>query len=342
MAAGRWSRGRWRRWARWRGCARPARRVHPPRVRERADRSGRGGGAGRPARGRDRGAAPGGAGPDGRAAQPAGRGLAGPAAGAGRRGSRRRSISPTRTMSRRCRRISRDQLAALRRRDGGALARPPAERLRDGVRVVIAGPPNAGKSSLLNALAGREAAIVTALPGTTRDLIEAPVAIGGVPFLLIDTAGLRDTAESVETIGVDRARASLAAADLVLWLGAPDEAPDRRAPRSQPRPISGRRRCAGRSGDLGDDRRRAGGARRAAAGARRRIAARAGRGRAQRAAPGRARRGGRRAGRGRVAGPADRGRRRCGSARTALDRVTGRAGVEDMLDALFGRFCIGK
>ena len=73
-----------------------------------------------------------------------------------------------------------------------ALARPPAERLKDGVRVVIAGPPNAGKSSLLNALVGREAAIISAIAGTTRDLVEAPTAIGGMPFLLIDTAGLRD------------------------------------------------------------------------------------------------------------------------------------------------------
>jgi tRNA modification GTPase len=68
---------------------------------------------------------------------------------------------------------------------------PPAERLRDGIRVVIAGPPNAGKSSLLNKLAGRSAAIISAIAGTTRDVIEAPVALAGTPFLLVDTAGLR-------------------------------------------------------------------------------------------------------------------------------------------------------
>ena len=106
------------------------------------------------------------------------------------------------------------------------LRRPPAERLRDGLRVVIAGPPNAGKSSLLNALAGRDAAITSAIAGTTRDLVEAPTAIGGTPFLLIDTAGLRDGQDEIETIGVERARASLAAADLILWLGAPENVPD--------------------------------------------------------------------------------------------------------------------
>src|SRR5687768_18290339 len=107
-----------------------------------------------------------------------------------------------------------------------SLARAPAERLRDGVRIVIAGPPNAGKSSLLNVLAGRDAAIISALPGTTRDLVEAPTAIGGTPFLLIDTAGLRDSGDEVERIGVGRARESLAGADIILWLGDPRDCPD--------------------------------------------------------------------------------------------------------------------
>lgn len=103
---------------------------------------------------------------------------------------------------------------------GAALARPRAERLRDGVRVVLAGPPNSGKSTLLNALVQREAAIVSDIAGTTRDLIEAPVALGGVPFVLTDTAGLRDTgAEAIEAIGIDRARSAMSAADIVLWLG---------------------------------------------------------------------------------------------------------------------------
>lgn len=104
--------------------------------------------------------------------------------------------------------------------------RAPVERLRDGIRVVLAGPPNAGKSNLLNALSGREAAIVTPIAGTTRDLIEVPVAIDGVPFLLIDTAGLHGGAgDAVEAIGMERAAAAMAAADILLWLGEPDKAP---------------------------------------------------------------------------------------------------------------------
>ncbi|KKC26532.1 tRNA uridine-5-carboxymethylaminomethyl(34) synthesis GTPase MnmE [Sphingomonas sp. SRS2] len=104
---------------------------------------------------------------------------------------------------------------------------PPAERLRDGIRVVLAGPPNAGKSTLLNALVGRDAAIVTPIAGTTRDLIEAPAAIGGVPFLFVDTAGLHEASiDVVERIGIDRAEHAIRAADILLWLGDPADAPD--------------------------------------------------------------------------------------------------------------------
>lgn len=104
------------------------------------------------------------------------------------------------------------------------LAAPPVERLYDGVRVVIAGPPNSGKSTLLNALAGRDLAIVSALSGTTRDRIEAPVTRGGIAYVLTDTAGLTDAPHDVvERIGVSRAEAAITSADIVLWLG--DTAP---------------------------------------------------------------------------------------------------------------------
>jgi tRNA modification GTPase len=104
--------------------------------------------------------------------------------------------------------------------------RPTVERLRDGIRVVLAGPPNAGKSTLLNAMAERDAAIVSPIAGTTRDRIEAPVVREGVAWLLIDTAGLAEaTDDAIEAIGIDRARAALAEADMILWLGE-DEAPE--------------------------------------------------------------------------------------------------------------------
>lgn len=108
-----------------------------------------------------------------------------------------------------------------------ALTAPSAERLRDGIRVVLAGPPNAGKSTLLNALVGREAAIVSDIAGTTRDSIEAVVGIGGIPFVFTDTAGLRDeTSDVIERMGMERARAAVDDADIVLWLGPEGNRPD--------------------------------------------------------------------------------------------------------------------
>jgi tRNA modification GTPase len=92
------------------------------------------------------------------------------------------------------------------------------ERLREGVTVVIAGPPNAGKSTLLNALARRDVAIVSPFAGTTRDIIEVHFDLGGCPVRLIDTAGLRESFDAVEKIGVFRARDKAESADLVLWL----------------------------------------------------------------------------------------------------------------------------
>jgi len=95
--------------------------------------------------------------------------------------------------------------------------------LSEGFTVVIVGRPNAGKSSLLNTLAGYDRAIVTPVAGTTRDTVEELVDIGGIPVRLIDTAGLRDTSDLVERIGVDRARSAILEADLVLWLISPPD-----------------------------------------------------------------------------------------------------------------------
>lgn len=97
--------------------------------------------------------------------------------------------------------------------------------LRTGFRVVLAGPPNAGKSSLLNALSSSDAAIVSDEPGTTRDLKEIPLDLRGQLVILIDSAGLRDTTSQAEAIGVARARTAMRTADLVLWLVAPDLPP---------------------------------------------------------------------------------------------------------------------
>lgn len=100
------------------------------------------------------------------------------------------------------------------------LSEPPIERLRDGLRVVLAGPPNSGKSTLFNAMVERDAAIVSPIAGTTRDRIEAPIVRDGIAWVMIDTAGLADvTADVIEAVGIARARAALDVADIVLWLG---------------------------------------------------------------------------------------------------------------------------
>jgi tRNA modification GTPase len=120
--------------------------------------------------------------------------------------------------------------ATVRRRAGELLAEietalagaRSGERLREGAVMVIAGPPNAGKSTLLNALARRDVAIVSPIAGTTRDTLEVHLDLHGYPVTLIDTAGLRDTQDVVEALGVERARASLERADLVIWLQAED------------------------------------------------------------------------------------------------------------------------
>jgi tRNA modification GTPase len=226
------------------------------------------------------------------------------------------------------------------------LAQPSAERLRDGVRVVLAGPPNSGKSTLLNALVGREAAITAPTAGTTRDLIEAPVAMGGTAYLLTDTAGLRDGAEAVERIGVERARIAIDSADIILWLDSIESCPHpARSIIVYPRTDVSGRELPPASADVA-------------------VSARTGEGmdrlgaligdRARKLLPGEGEVALNRRQKAVLAECADALRASEGSrdliliaeanrlGRAALDRLTGRAGVEDMLDALFGSFCIGK
>jgi tRNA modification GTPase len=119
-----------------------------------------------------------------------------------------------------------DKLGSLGGEIASWLARPRCELLRDGIKVVIAGPPNSGKSTLFNVLVGYDAAIATPIAGTTRDVLTRPVALEGVPFVFADTAGLRDAGDDpIEAIGMNRARAAASEADIVLWLGPEGEGP---------------------------------------------------------------------------------------------------------------------
>lgn len=240
--------------------------------------------------------------------------------------------------------LSRD-CGALAEELNGWLGRPRVETLKDGVLVVVAGPPNAGKSSLINAIAGEERAIVTDIPGTTRDHIEVPLSLNGVPIRLTDTAGLRETAEPVEAIGVQRATKLVDTADVLVWLGSPDEAPqhprrilvhakadlaERRTPPDGSVAVSAvsqagiaellqRIELIARSvlpseGAIALNRRQAAHVTEArdaldAASSTRDLVLLA---------------------------------ENLRLARSAFDRLTGRAGVEDVLDALFARFCLGK
>jgi tRNA modification GTPase len=246
-----------------------------------------------------------------------------------------------------------DDVDAAIQRDCAALAaelrswleRPRAERLKDGVRIVIAGPPNAGKSSLLNVIAGEERAIVTDIAGTTRDYIEVPMALGGVPLLLTDTAGLCDSSDEVEAIGVERAARLVEAADVLVWLGEPDDAPE------HPRTVKVHAkadlpdRAAPPEGSL--DVSSVSGEGVAELLTRLQAVARAllppedaiplNRRQASHVAE---------------AAEALEGAAHSADtiliaedlrlARSAFDRLTGRAGIEDVLDALFSRFCLGK
>ncbi len=108
--------------------------------------------------------------------------------------------------------------AAIERIDRALATADSAARLRDGFTVVIAGPPNVGKSTLMNALAGRDVAIISPIPGTTRDLIEVFLDLRGYPVILVDTAGIRESHDPIEQEGVARARRRAESADLTLWL----------------------------------------------------------------------------------------------------------------------------
>ena len=245
-------------------------------------------------------------------------------------------------------------MAALAAELGEWLARPAAEVIAEGLSVVIAGPPNAGKSTLINALVQRELAIVSPIAGTTRDVIETPLALDGIAMRFSDTAGIRmESADDVEAIGIDRAKAAVEAADILLWLGPPADAP----PHSRTLLIAAQ---ADRwRGDAATEAQ--------AARCDLILSATTGEGMdalhrhivqiARTLLP----REGEAALRQRQrAALADAGAwltvdaesreasdlillaERLRLAATALDRITGRAGVEEMLDALFGRFCIGK
>lgn len=114
------------------------------------------------------------------------------------------------------RRLSDEMALVLDQADRG-------ERIREGFRVVLLGPPNVGKSSLMNALAGRDVAIVSAIAGTTRDRIEVNLDLNGLPVVVTDTAGLQESQDEIEREGISRSLAAAASADLVLWITAADD-----------------------------------------------------------------------------------------------------------------------
>lgn len=234
------------------------------------------------------------------------------------------------------------------------LARPAAEVIAEGLSVVIAGPPNAGKSTLINALVQRELAIVSPVAGTTRDVIETPLALDGIAMRFSDTAGIRgEGADAIEAIGIDRAKAAVDAADILLWLGPPKAVPD------HPRAILIAAQADRWKGDAAAE---ADAARcdltlSAATGEgmdrlhrmivemARTLLPREGEAalrQRQRAALSEVKQWLEIESGSREAGDLILLAERMRLAATALDRITGRAGVEDMLDTLFGRFCIGK
>lgn len=224
------------------------------------------------------------------------------------------------------------------------LARPRAEAVREGFRVVIAGPPNAGKSTLFNALVEAEAAITAPIAGTTRDVLTRSVALAGVPMVFADTAGLRaDAADPVEAIGIARAEGAIGQADLVLWLGHEGKGPagawevEAQVDRAGHQPKAAPRHRISAVTGTGLDVLRSD------------LAATA---RAAMPRPGEAALNQRQhallgEAAGALAATLDHAdpllmAEALRQARRAFDALTGRAATEDMLDTLFGRFCIGK
>ncbi|MCB2064416.1 MAG: tRNA uridine-5-carboxymethylaminomethyl(34) synthesis GTPase MnmE [Novosphingobium sp.] len=224
------------------------------------------------------------------------------------------------------------------------LERPRAGILREGFKVVLGGPPNAGKSSLFNMLLESDAAIVSPLAGTTRDVLSRSVAIEGVPFQFFDTAGVRENAsDPVEGEGIERAQRAIGNADLVLWLGPEGEGPggaweietrsdvEERERKARPRHVVSALTGEGVAPLLTD------------------LAETA---RAAMPGPGEVALNDRQ---GQLLDLATRALSDTASqrdpllaaedlrsARVAFDALLGRTTTEDMLDALFGRFCIGK
>ncbi|WP_257787769.1 tRNA uridine-5-carboxymethylaminomethyl(34) synthesis GTPase MnmE [Sphingopyxis sp. QXT-31] len=248
----------------------------------------------------------------------------------------------------------REGMAALAANMGEWLARPAAEVIAEGLSVVIAGPPNAGKSTLINAIAKRELAIVSSVAGTTRDVIETALALDGIAMRFSDTAGLRaESGDAIEMIGIDRAKAAVEVADILLWLGPPKEVPEHRRAilvaaqtdrwKGDAAAEAEAARCdltlSAATGEGMDK------LHRMIVEMARTLLPREGEAalrRRQRKAlaeakawlevePG-----------SREAGDLILLAERLRLAGGALDRITGRAGVEEMLDTLFGRFCIGK
>lgn len=245
------------------------------------------------------------------------------------------------------------ELAALTREIGAHLDDGRrGERLREGLVFAITGPPNVGKSSLMNALAERDVAIVSETPGTTRDALEARVVLAGVPVTLVDTAGLRETTDAIEAEGVRRALARAEAADLVIAVGEAVEAGEPRDGRDEETAtvvrVTNKIDLGGtippdtlgisvRTGASMDD-------------LRDRLAA-AARALADTAGPPPLTRARHRAALQdaaaclRRAATADLPELRAEDLRLALralGRITGQVGVEDLLDTIFRHFCIGK